>query len=112
MKAEYDVEAVITAVAEEGDPADLVFAALSYNYPQLGARLVGDPHPEVDLVVGHVISSKKGRARVYKVRLRLRAAVDEDLDLEQVRAAVLEKLKEALDEATELGVLGVAIDNI
>lgn len=117
MKIEYQVDATVTAVAEEGDPADAIFAALSYHYFQLGASLHGDPHPGIDLVVEHVISSKKVRAKVYKVRLRLRAAADEDVDVEQVRAVVKEKLTEALDspadgEITEFTATGVAVEGI
>lgn len=117
MRTEYDVEAVITAVAEDGDPADLVFAALSYNYPQLGASLLGDPHPRVDLAVGHVFSSRRSRNRVWNVRLRLRAAADEDVDVEAVREMVKEKLTEALDspadgEITEFTATSVAVEGI
>ena len=117
MKAEYEVDATVKVVAEEGDPADEVFAALSYHYFQLGAHLHGDPHPSIDLVVGHVISSRRSRGRVWKVRLRLRAAADVDVGEEQVRKAVREKIWEAVDspvdgEITEFTATGVVIDRM
>ena len=39
MRTEYDVNAVITAVAEEGNPAAEVLAAIAYHYPQLGSSI-------------------------------------------------------------------------
>jgi hypothetical protein len=119
MQVLYDVEALVTAVADERNPADLVLAAIAYHYPQLGARLAGDPRPSVDLAVGQVMESRRvrGRVRVREVRVRLRARVDEEVAEERVRRAVLEKLSEALDspadgEITELAATRVAVESI
>lgn len=117
MKTEYDVDMTVKAVAEGGDPAEEVMAAIGYAYPMLGACLLGDPHPDIELAVWHIISSKRVRASVFEVRLRLRAAADSDVGEEQVRRAVREKLTEALDspadgEITEFTAVGVMIDRM
>lgn len=39
MTAEYDIEATVSVVAEDGNPADEVFAGLDYHFAELGTRL-------------------------------------------------------------------------
>jgi hypothetical protein len=104
------------AVADAG-PADAVFAAIAYYYPLLVARLLGDPHPSVDLVVGHIVSSEQATGRVWNVRIRLRAAADDEAGVERVRRAVREKLVESQDDRadgqiTEFVGVEVRIDRI
>lgn len=127
MNVEYTIEAVVSAVAED-EPADdervderycgdAVFAALCYHYSALGEYPVGDPHHEVELAVGEVLSSREVAVGVFRVCVRLTAAASRGVPMELVRGKVLEKLREALDnradgQIDEITVTHVEIDRM